>query len=189
MMNPTRSTLVLAVAWLLIPAAWADNVQLGLRLPDGFQVEEFAGSDLANDIYTLTTDPKGRIVVSGRGFVRILVDDNGDGKADRAIQFADGPRDGAMGLLWEKDTLYFTGDGGLRAFHDARGDDRADGPPTLLHAMKTGGEHDAHAIVRGPDGWLYVLCGNNTGIDKRFASSPTSPVKEPIAGCVLRRER
>jgi hypothetical protein len=30
---------------------------------------------------------------------------------------------------------------------------------------KTGGEHSAHAIRRGPDGWLYVLCGNNTGID------------------------
>ena len=52
--------------------------------------------------------------------------------------------------------------------------------------MKTGGEHTAHAIRRGPDGWLYVLCGNNTGIDKSYAELPTSPIKEPIAGCVLR---
>ena len=46
--------------------------------------------------------------------------------------------------------------------------------------------HRLHAIQRGPDGWLYVLCGNNTGIDRTYAELPTSPVKEPIAGCVLR---
>jgi putative heme-binding domain-containing protein len=55
-----------------------------------------------------------------------------------------------------------------------------------MRAMKTGGEHAAHAIRRGPDGWLYVLCGNNTGIDRSYAQTSTSPVKEPIAGCVLR---
>src|SRR5262249_43816386 len=48
------------------------------------------------------------------------------------------------------------------------------------------GEHDAHAIKRGPDGWLYVLCGNSTGIGKAFATLPTSPVKDPVAGCVVR---
>ena len=64
----------------------------------------------------MTVDPRGRVVVAGRGYIRILVDDDGDGKADRAIDFADAPKDGAMGLLWEGDTLYFTGDGGLRRF-------------------------------------------------------------------------
>jgi putative heme-binding domain-containing protein len=162
------------------------HVRHGLRLPSGFEVVEFAGSDLANDIYCLTVDPKGRIVVAGRGYIRILIDDNGDGKADRAVDFADTPKDGAMGLLWEGDTLYVTGDGGLRSFRDANGDDRADGPSELIRALKTGGEHHAHAILRGPDGWLYVLCGDGTGIDNRFATLSTSPVKDPIGGCVIR---
>ncbi len=52
--------------------------------------------------------------------------------------------------------------------------------------MKTGGEHDAHALRRGPDGWLYLLCGNNAGIDRKYATLSTSPVKEPIAGAVVR---
>ena len=52
--------------------------------------------------------------------------------------------------------------------------------------MKTGGEHAAHALSRGPDGWLYLLCGNNTGINNTYAELPASPVKDPIAGCVLR---
>ena len=37
-----------------------------------------------------------------------------------------------MGLLWEGDTLYVTGDGGLRRFRDTDGDGKADGPSELL---------------------------------------------------------
>jgi putative heme-binding domain-containing protein len=153
-------------------------------VPPGFEVTEYADSKLANDIYCMAVDPKGRIVVAGRGYIRILVDEDGDGKADRALDFAHEPKDGAMGLCWEADTLFVTGDGGLRRFRVKY--DRADGPSELIRKMKTGGEHAAHAIRRGPDGWLYVLCGNNTGIDRSFAQTSASPVKEPIAGCVLR---
>ncbi|HZZ77218.1 MAG TPA: c-type cytochrome [Gemmataceae bacterium] len=156
-----------------------------LKAPPGFEVVEFADGKLANDIQVMTIDPKGRIVVAGRGYIRILVDDDGDGRADRALDFAATPKDGAMGMLWEGDTLYVTGDGGLRSFTSKTGD-KADGPSKLIRAIKTGGEHSAHAIQRGPDGWLYVLCGNNAGIDRSYAELPTSPIKEPIAGCVLR---
>src|SRR5205807_6288707 len=88
----------------------------GLQVPPGFEVVEYADSSLANDIYTMTIDPQGRIVVAGRGYIRVLLDKAGKGRADRFIQLADAPKDGAMGLLWEGDHLYFTGDGGLRRF-------------------------------------------------------------------------
>lgn len=183
-MNLLRSTVAVCLALV------ATNVQAqpvpGLRVPAGFEVTEFADSRLANDIYCLTIGPQGRVVVSGRGYIRILYDDDGDGRADRAEDFARAPRDGAMGLCWEGSALYATGDGGLRRFFDKNGDGVADGPSQLLWKMKTGGEHAAHAIRRGPDGWLYVLCGNNTGIDKSYALLPTSPIKDPVAGCVLR---
>ncbi|HEY7156244.1 MAG TPA: hypothetical protein VH575_19920, partial [Gemmataceae bacterium] len=167
-----------------VPTSLAETPH-GLRLPDGFEVAEFADSSLANDIYCLTLDPKGRVVVSGRGYIRLLVDENDDGRADRALDFAGAPKDGAMGLFWEGDTLFCMGDGGLRRYRDAGGDGRLR-PPELIHAFKTGGEHAAHAMRRGPDGWLYVLCGNNTGIGRKNATLPTSPIREPIAGCVLR---
>jgi glucose/arabinose dehydrogenase len=166
--------------------ATADHIQHGLRVPPGFEVTEFADGKLANDIYCLTLDPEGRVVVSGPGYIRVLVDDDHDGRADRALRVADGPRDGAMGLWWEGEWLYFTGDGGLRRLRVRRGQARAVGPSELIRALKTGGEHDAHAIRRGPDGWLYVLCGNMTGIDRSYARLPTSPIKDPVAGCVLR---
>src|SRR5277367_1131121 len=102
----------------------------GLKVPPGFEVLEFADGKLANDIYCMTVDPQGRIVVSGRGYIRILVDDDGDGRADRAIEFAAEPKDGAMGLCWEGDALYVTGDGGLRKFTAKKSPDKADGPAT-----------------------------------------------------------
>ncbi len=173
-----------ALAFLTAPLS-AQTPPHGLRVPDGFEVTEFADNALANDIYCMTLDPKGRVVVSGRGYIRLLVDDNGDGRADRALEFAGAPKDGAMGLFWEGDALFCMGDGGLRRYRDAGGEGRLR-PPELIHALKTGGEHEAHAIRRGPDGWLYVLCGNSTGIGRKNATLPTSPIREPIAGCVLR---
>jgi putative heme-binding domain-containing protein len=155
----------------------------GLRAPAGFAVTEFAGTDLANDIFCMTLGPSGQVVVSGRGYIRLLVEK--DGRAVEALEFAGAPKDGAMGLFWEGDDLYCMGDGGLRRYRNAGGEGR-NKPPELLYPLKTGGEHDAHAIRRGPDGWLYVLCGNNTGIKAANASLPTSPIKEPVAGCVLR---
>jgi putative heme-binding domain-containing protein len=150
----------------------------GLRVPPGFEVVEVADSKLANDIFCMTFDPKGRVIVSGRGYVRILTD-------GRAIEFAPGPRDGSQGLLWEGANLFVIGDGGLRRYHTTNGD-TADGPSELIRKMHTGGEHHAHALRRGPDGWLYLLCGNTTGIDRSFAQLPTSPIRDPVAGCVLR---
>lgn len=159
---------------------------LGFRLPEGFEITEFASSELATDIYTVKVDPKGRIVVAGRGYIRILVDDDDDGKADRSISFAEVPKDGAMGLFWEERQVFFTGDGGLQRLFDKDGDDRADGPPELIARLKTGDEHAAHAIRRGADGWLYVLCGNSSGLTGKLATLPTSPIKNPVAGCLLR---
>src|SRR5262249_16095888 len=94
--------LCMVMAWGVrdFSAELAAPASLGLRVPPGFDVTEYADSKLANDIYCLTIDPRGRVVLSGRGYIRILVDDDGDGRADRAIDFADGPADGAQGMLW-----------------------------------------------------------------------------------------
>jgi putative heme-binding domain-containing protein len=176
------------VVWLGLSLAGASAgaaPPYGLRVPAGFEVLEVAGSGLADDIFCMTLDPAGRPAVSGRGYLRVLVDDDGDGRADRALDFRHPPADGAQGLLWEGDTLYCMGGGGLYRYDDAGGDGRLRKPQRLAH-FRTGGEHDAHALGRGPDGWFYVLCGNATGIGPRHASLPTSPVREPLAGCVLR---
>ncbi|HUG89185.1 MAG TPA: PVC-type heme-binding CxxCH protein [Planctomycetaceae bacterium] len=164
----------------------ADHPAPGLQVPDGFEVTQYAGDDLAHDIYSMTIDPRGRVVVSGAGYIRILVDADGDGRADSFKQFADGPRTGAQGLCFEGHKLLCTGDAGLIVYTDADADDRADGPPEVLLRLKTGGEHHAHAIRRGPDGWWYVIAGNDTGITSEHVTRPaSSPVRNPRAGTLL----
>ena len=134
----------------------------------------------------MTIDSLGRVVVSGPGYVRILVDVNGDGVAESYKQFADGPSTGAQGLFFLGRDLYCTGDAGLVRFRDRNKDDRADGPPEVLMRLKTGGEHYAHAVRKGPDGWWYIIVGNSGGISRGYATLFTSPIKNPRAGTLIR---
>jgi putative heme-binding domain-containing protein len=173
------SILTLAIA--VVPA-WGQ----GFKLAPGYEISEYADASLANDIISVAIDPKGRVVVSGPNYIRILVDDQKAGKANRAIEFAKEPKSGAHGMLWEGDTLYIVGDNGLRALVDQNGDGVADGPSKMIRVVKAGVEHGAHALRRGPDGWLYLIAGDQGGIDASYAELPTSPVKRPIAGCVVR---
>jgi putative membrane-bound dehydrogenase-like protein len=157
-----------------------------LNVPEGFEVTLYADDDLAHDIYSMTIDSQGRVVVAGAGYVRILKDNNGDGVAETYTQFADGPKNGAMGMYFLGPDLICTGDAGLLRYKDTDRDDRADGEPDVFLKMKTGGEHDSHAIRRGPDGWWYIIAGNGAGITSAYATLPTSPVKEPFAGALMR---
>lgn len=178
----------LAAAWVILLAtvtslrAAVPNV----RLPEGFVISEVSGPSLANDIYAMTLDPRGRIVVSGRGYLRILHDDNQDGVSDRATDFDVGPKFGAMGLLREDDALYVTDDGSLMRYHDRDHDDRADGPAEVLFRLNHAGEHGVHGIARGPDGWLYLVAGDGARANAKTVTSPASPIHEPRGGCVIR---
>jgi putative membrane-bound dehydrogenase-like protein len=165
--------------------ALADDA-VNLQVPPGFVVTQYADDQLAHDIFSLTFDSSGRVVVSGPGYVRILIDSNHDGVADSFKQFADGPASGAQGMCFRGRDLICTGDGGLIRYRDANADDRADGPPDVFLKLKTGGEHHAHAVQRGPDGWWYVIIGNDAGISSAYIKLKSSPIKEPRAGCLLR---
>ena len=75
----------------------------------------------------MTIDARGRVVVAGRGYVKVLHDDDQDGTADRATLFSERPKSGAHGILFVGDDLFATGDDGLWVQRDADGDGVADG--------------------------------------------------------------
>ncbi len=133
---------------------------LGLRVAPGFVVSQFADSSLADDIYSLAINPRGDVVVSGRGYIRTLVDVDRNGVADRVIEFGE-TTTGGMGMCFDGDDLLFVGDGALWRVRDADGDDRADGPAERLIDVPFA-EHGGHAIRRGPDGGLYLMVGNES---------------------------
>src|SRR5262245_33963944 len=142
---------------------------LGLKAPPGFKVTLWADHTLANDIYTMCLDEKGRVVVSGPGYIRRLEDTDGDGKADKATDIAE-TKTGAMGLLFRYQyansgsDLYAAADGKIRrcsAMHDPKRLVEYDEGPLKLFPL---GEHGGHSLKIGPDGSLYAVAGNSSAL-------------------------
>lgn len=172
---------------LIMPGLALGAISNGFKVPDGFEVSVYAGDDLAHDIFTMTTDSTGRIVVAGRGYVKVLHDTDGDGKADKATEFAKAPKSGARGMYFDGIRLFATGDNGLKVYTDSDGDGVADGEPEKIFHVAKDGEHTANGIVKGPDGWIYIMCGNDAGISHDHATVSSSPLKTNIvAGALVR---
>ena len=176
---------VCAILTIFCPAAiaWQNGVQT-IEVPDQFTITKVATSELATNIYCLTVDANGAVVVAGPGYVRRLIDDNADGIFDRAQQISNVPKNGAMGLYFDGDTLYAVGDQGVLRMTDPDGDGVV-GTTEVMLRVKTGGEHDAHAIRKGPDGNWYLLCGNGVTADS-IDQTQANFVEKPHAGFLLR---
>lgn len=185
----TRTLTILSLAagaagWGGAEVAGADLLspdRFGLRVPRGFEVTMHADSVLADDIYAMTINPRGEVVVTGRGYIRTLIDEDDDGVADRVVEFGE-TTTGGMGLCFDGDDLLFVGDGGLWRVRDANGDNRADGPAVRLLEVPFA-EHGAHAIRRGPDGGLYLMVGNETKLTGYVG--PASPGARVEGGALL----
>lgn len=128
----------------------------------------------------MTTDDKGRLIVSdqgGAGLYRITPGKDADStKVEKlTVKISE-----AQGLLYvpENKTLYVVVNGGsaqgsgLYAVRDTDGDDQFD-EVKLMKRINGGGEHGPHAVIRGPNGKLYIISGNHTQIPEGcVASSP-----------------
>ncbi len=102
------ATLALAGTVLPTPSSAADA--LGVQVPEGFEVTLYADDDLAHDVYSMTIDSLGRVVVSGAGYVRILVDADNDGRAETFKEYASEPKTGAQGMYFHGRDLICLGD-------------------------------------------------------------------------------
>jgi putative membrane-bound dehydrogenase-like protein len=158
------------------------------KVPDGFEAILWADDDLATNIYAMTTDSRGRIVVSGPGYIKTLIDTDADGRADRAELFTDQLTHGSQGLCFVGNDLVCVGNGAVNYFRDADADGRADGPSEIWtrFGASNGGEHLPHAIIHGPDGYLYLIGGNNSGFNASHVSTPGSPIKQIDQGTLIR---
>jgi putative membrane-bound dehydrogenase-like protein len=158
--------------------------EFGLKIAPGFRVTLYADETLANDVYAMTLDAKGRVAITTQGEVKVLHDDNGDHRADRAEVYTRTPT-GGMGLCFDGNDLLFCGDGWFSRYCDKDGDGHADGPAEHILPMQFQ-EHGGHAMRLGPDGFWYLIGGNDSGISRRHITAPESPVRNPEAGGVLR---
>ena len=176
-------TLLAGVAMPAGAAEMVANPALGLRVMSGFEVSLYADNALANDIYAMTLDPDGQVVVTGPGYVRTLLDTNADGVADAFRPFAT-TETGGMGLCFDGSDLLFCGDGYLSRYYDQNGDGVADGAPERLLPIDWS-EWGGHGIRKGPDGWWYLMAGSETHFTERHVSLPTALIRNPEGGALL----
>ena len=89
-------------------------------------------------------------------------------------------------MYFDGDDLISNGDKGVRRLYCTKGDDKCDKVSDIWLPTKNDGEHAANGIVKGPDGWYYMITGNDAGMSRDLVNQPGSPVKDPNSGVVLR---
>jgi glucose/arabinose dehydrogenase len=146
------------------------------ELPPGFHIYRAAGSELSGGSYALTFDGEGRLLVGDGNAVRRLIDKDGDGVFDSYEVIATGLGwRGPQGLLVYGDKLYAVGGDGIQVFEGYAKELVHKG--RIGNKFNTGGDHDAHTIFRGHDGYLYFMAGNGAGIeDRKHITEESSPV-------------
>lgn len=156
-------------------------------VPPGFRVEMVIPPNpqakdldpkLPFSLVNMTFDAKGRLLVSQeRGPVLLCTEPNQQGVFQSIKPYCTQVTN-CQGMCWVKDALLLVGNGpkgaGLYRVKDTKGADKTD-EVTLLHKFSGGmGEHGPHAILHGPDGWLYLVIGNHAhaNIGPNLAPNP-----------------
>src|SRR4051812_7947911 len=148
--------------------AAADFLDDQFELPADFHIQRVAGQELSGGSYDLCFDAQGRLLVGDGNAVRRLKDADGDGVFDgfEVIATGLGPR-GPQGLLVDGDRLYAVGGDGVQLYEGYRSGATLQHKGRIGKKFQTGGDHDAHTIFRGHDGYLYFMAGNGAGISGR----------------------
>ncbi len=174
-------------------------------VPPGFVVEMVVPpnpklndpvSGLSFSLVNLCFDAKGRLLVSREmargerggkpqamaGEVYLCTEPDKAGVFQNIKVYCDQVRN-CQGMCWVRDALLLVGDGpqgtGLYRVRDTNGDDQTD-EVKLLHKFRGGmGEHGPHAIIHGPDDWLYLVIGNHAWaqIGPEAAKNGVNPAK------------
>lgn len=165
------------IAWGVKGSAGTDR----FTVPQGFRVEQAVktpDTDRTFSLINMTFDDRGRLLISREGGPTLLCTDPDKNGILQTVKPYCMQVKNSQGMCWVKNALLLVGDGpkgtGLYRCKEAKTGDHIE-EVTLLHQFKGGmGEHGPHAILHGPDGWLYLVIGNHAWArpDKLAANSP-----------------
>ncbi|MCW3108783.1 MAG: c-type cytochrome [Segetibacter sp.] len=156
----------------------AENALRGLAVYNGLEVHTMATEPMLKNPTNIDVDDRGRIWVTEAYNYRpeingnptnpqgdrimILEDKDGDGTAESAKVFYQGPELNApLGVCVLGNRVLVSQSPYIWAFYDDNGDDKADRKEVIFQGI--GGEqhdHGAHTFTFGPDGKLYFNMGN-----------------------------
>ncbi|MFO0907758.1 MAG: PVC-type heme-binding CxxCH protein [Isosphaeraceae bacterium] len=138
-----------------------------MKVPPGFKVEVVASEpDLVNPV-AMTFDERGRIWVTesleyprrspgpGRDRVKVLEDQDGDGKVDSVSIFAEGLNI-PSGIAVGHGGVWVANSPDILFLQDTDGDGRADRKEVVVTGFGRDDTHELpNSLTWGPDGWLY----------------------------------
>jgi len=178
----------------------AENALKGLEVFEGLEVHTFATEPMLRNPTNIDVDERGRIWVTEAYNYRpaingnptnpegdrimILEDSNGDGTADTAKVFYQGPEINApLGVCVLGNKVIISQSPYVWIFYDDNGDDKADRKEVLFSGI--GGEqhdHGMHTFTFGPDGKLYFNFGNEGGQLKDKNGKPVTDQDGDVIG-------
>lgn len=124
----------------------------------------------------LAFDPKGRLIVSreDKGLLRFTLSE--DRRSVAKVETVEDTLLECRGLLFAHDSLYVSANNskGIYRLRDADGDDAFD-EVKLLKTLDGGVGHGRNCLALGPDGRIYLACGNNVKVPNDV--SPKSPYR------------
>ena len=168
----------------------ADN---GAQQPERFHVEkEFEvqrvlDANTTGSLIAMAFNEFGHLILSREGEGLLLaIDSDDDEVVDQLRPYCDLVKN-IQGILPLNGDVYVTGAGpegsGLYRLTDQDRNGQLEGAKLLCPFEGEVGEHTAHGLTLGPDGWLYVVLGNHTSPLKAY--DPASPHRGYYEGDLL----
>ena len=174
--RPSLSLLTLVLAVISSVLFWqcsdrkgpgnADDALSSFDLADGFRIELLASEPLVGDPVDIEIDESGRLYVvempgypldkSGTGKVKLLFDNDGDGRMDSATVFADNMVLPNSVMRW-KNGILVTDAPYVLYFEDRDNDGRAEVRDTVLTGFALSNpQHNLNSPLLGIDNWIYL---------------------------------
>ncbi|MFM7102575.1 MAG: PVC-type heme-binding CxxCH protein, partial [Verrucomicrobiota bacterium] len=185
--RPERVERVAAREWIdfrMPPPRSPEAALASFRVRPGFRVELAAAEPVVVDPVAFDWGPDGRLWVvemrdyplgmDGRGrpggMVRVLADDDGDGRYERATPFLEDVPFPTSVMAWGKGVLVAAAPDLLYA-EDTDGDGRADWRRVLFTGFHPGNQqHRFNGFEWGLDGWVYAANGDSGGTVRSVAT-------------------